>query len=182
MRNKSRLGLILFMVGGILLISGWLPGYQAAAEPIPLPDVSIGIKNADNPQKVAASLQILFLLTVLSLAPALLVMMTSFTRVVVVLSFMRNALGTQQTPPNQVLIGLALFLTFFIMAPTWNQVNKQALQPYLAGQIGQEQALKTAAEPVRNFMFKQTREKDLALFVNLAKVERPRNYDDIPAF
>lgn len=179
---KSRLWLKAGMVGGLLLIGSLFLVYRADAAPLPLPDVSIGVKNTDNPQEVASSLQILFLLTVLSLAPALLIMMTSFTRVVVVLSFMRNALGTQQTPPNQVLIGLAIFLTFFIMTPTWNQVNKQALQPYLAGQIGQEEAMKKAAEPVRTFMFKQTREKDLALFVNLAKLERPNNYDDIPTY
>ena len=182
MRSKSRLRFITGLTGGLLLISGLLLLRHADAAPIPLPDVSIGVKNTNNPQEVAASLQILFLLTVLSLAPALLIMMTSFTRVVVVLSFMRNALGTQQTPPNQVLVGLALFLTFFIMAPTWNQVNSQALQPYLAGQMGQEQAIKKAAEPVRSFMFKQTREKDLALFVNLAKLDRPQNYDDIPTY
>ncbi len=128
------------------------------------------------------SLQLFLVLTVLSLAPAILITMTSFTRIIVVLSFVRNALGTQQVPPNQVLIGLALFLSFFVMAPTWQQVNKDALQPYLKQQITQDQAIKQAEEPLRSFMIKQTREKDLALFVELAKIKQPKTYKDIPTY
>ena len=137
---------------------------------------------ADPAQQTSTSLQILLLLTVLSLVPAILVLMTSFTRIIVVLSFVRNALGTQQMPPNQVLIGLALFLTFFVMAPTWNEVNTKALQPYLNKEISQTEALNKAEEPLRTFMFKQTREKDLELFVGLSKMERPRTYRDIPTY
>jgi len=133
-------------------------------------------------QQTSTSLQLLLWLTVLSLAPAILVLMTSFTRIIVVLSFVRNALGTQQLPPNQVLIGLALFLTFFVMAPTWNQINSQALQPYLQNQIAQNEALTKAEEPLRTFMFKQTREKDLELFVSLAKMPQPKTYRDIPTY
>ena len=128
------------------------------------------------------SLQLFLVLTVLSLAPAILITMTSFTRIIVVLSFVRNALGTQQVPPNQVLIGLALFLSFFVMAPTWQQVNKDALQPYLKQQITQDQAIKQAEEPLRSFMIRQTREKDLALFVELAKIKQPKTYKDIPTY
>ncbi len=127
-------------------------------------------------------LQLFLVLTVLSLAPAILITMTSFTRIIVVLSFVRNALGTQQVPPNQVLIGLALFLSFFVMAPTWQQINKDALQPYLNKQIAQDEAIKRAEEPMRSFMLKQTREKDLALFVELAKIGQPKTYKDIPTY
>jgi len=133
-------------------------------------------------QQVSTSLQILLLLTVLSIAPAILILMTSFTRIIIVLSFVRNALGTQQMPPNQVLIGLTVFLTFYIMAPTWNQINTQALQPYLETSISQNEALNKAEEPLREFMFKQTREQDLELFVSLAKMERPQTYGDIPTY
>ena len=128
---------------------------------------------------MAVVLQIFLLMTILSLAPAILIMLTSFTRVVIVLSLLRRALGTMQMPPNQVIVGLALFLTFFIMTPVWHQINRTALQPYLENQIDQQQALKNAAEPLREFMFKQTREKDLALFVDIAKAERPKDVNDI---
>lgn len=149
---------------------------------IPIPRFEIGMGQAAAPQDVAMSLQILILLTILTLAPAILIMLTSFTRIVIVLSFIRNALGSQQVPPNQVLIGLALFLTFFVMAPTLNKVNEQALQPYLKGQITQEVALERAVRPLREFMFRQTREKDLALFVKLAKAPRPKNPGDVPTY
>lgn len=133
-------------------------------------------------QQLGTSLQILLLMTVLSLAPAILMLMTSFTRIIIVLSFVRNALGTQQLPPNQVMVGLALFLTFFVMAPTWNQVNTEAIQPYMNNQITQAEALTKAEEPMRLFMFKQTREKDLELFVGLAKMERPKTYKEVPTY
>lgn len=151
-----------------------------AAPLIPIPNVNVGIEAANNPKDVALSLQILLTLTVLSLAPSILIMMTSFTRIIVVLSFLRGALATQQMPPNQVLIGLALFLTFFTMSPYMDQINKQALQPYLAGTITQDAALEQAIKPMRQFMFKQTRENDLALFVNLSEAARPNSQDDIP--
>ncbi|MDA8233832.1 MAG: flagellar type III secretion system pore protein FliP [Clostridia bacterium] len=154
----------------------------ASAEPVALPTISMGLEGSNNPQDVSVSLQVLFLLTILSLAPAILILTTSFTRIVVVLSFMRSALSTQQMPPNQLLVGLALFLTFFIMMPTWSQVNQDALQPYLNGKITQEEAFRKAQEPIRVFMFKQTREKDLALFVKLAQIERPKTYRDIPTY
>ncbi|MNX47971.1 Flagellar biosynthetic protein FliP precursor [compost metagenome] len=134
----------------------------------------------DRPQDVAASLQILALLTVLTLAPAILMLMTSFTRIVIVLAFLRQAMGTQSMPPNQVVVGLALFLTFFVMAPVIGDINQTALQPYAQGAISQQVALDRAQQPLRKFMFKQTRQKDLALFVSMAKMERPRRPDDIP--
>ena len=131
-------------------------------------------------QQTGTSLQLLMLMTVLSLAPAILMLMTSFTRIIIVLSFVRNALGTQQLPPNQVMVGLALFLTFFVMAPTWTQINTTAVQPYMNNQITQTEALAKAEEPLRTFMFRQTREKDLELFVGLSKMERPKTYRDVP--
>jgi flagellar biosynthetic protein FliP len=165
---------------GVSLVGSFLFIGKAEAVPtIPLPTIKIGVEASNNPQQLSTSLQILFMMTILSLAPAILVMMTSFTRIIIVLSFLRHALATQNMPPNQVLIGLALFLTFFIMLPTWNQINQDALQPYLAGKLQQEEALEKAVQPIRTFMFKQTREKDLALFVNLAKMPRPKTYRDI---
>jgi flagellar biosynthesis protein FliP len=152
----------------------------SAAPPLPIPKIGLDISAADNPEDVALSIQILFLLTILSLAPALLIMMTSFTRVIIVLSFTRNALGTQQMPPNQVLIGLALFITFFIMSPVITDINTNAFQPYTKGEITQEQAITKAMDPVRNFMLKNVKEKDLALFLNLSQTEQPIKSSDIP--
>ena len=152
----------------------------AAAPTIALPRITIGAGAAQGPQDVSVALQIMFLLTVLSLAPAILLLMTPFTRIVIVLSFLRQALGTQSIPPNQVVIGLAMFMTFFLMRPVGETVNAQALRPYLAGRIGWEEALGKAAAPVRRFMLAQTQERDLALFVSLSKTPRPRTADDIP--
>lgn len=164
-----------------LALLGALPLLAAGLEAAtPLPSVNLGVGQARNPQDVSLTLQILFLLTVLSLAPAILMLTTSFTRIVIVLSFLRQALGTQQIPPNQVLIGLALFLTFFNMNPVFSQVNDRALQPYLRGQIAQQAALERALEPMREFMFRQTRQKDLALFVHLSKAPRPEGPADVP--
>lgn len=154
--------------------------WAAPAAPLPLPQITIGVGQAASRGDVAQSLQLLFLLTVLSLAPSLLILMTSFTRILIVLSFVRSALATQQMPPNQVLVGLALFLTFFVMYPTWQAVNDQALQPYLAGKLPADQALQAAMKPIRSFMLRQTREKDLALFVEMSKAPRPRTPDDVP--
>ena len=136
----------------------------------------------DTSTQTSTALQIFLLMTVLSIAPAILVLMTSFTRIVVVLSFVRNALGTQQLPPNQVIVGLALFLTLFVMAPTWQAVNTNAIQPLIQNKISQTEALQKAEEPLRVFMLKQTREKDVELFVGLAKMERPKTYRDIPTY
>lgn len=172
------------LVALILLV----PSVVSAAAFIPIPSINVGVESADNPKDVALSLQILFTLTVLTLAPSILVLMTSFTRIIVVLSFVRSALGTQQQPSNQILIGLALFLTFFTMSPYFQQVNKQAIVPYMSGAITQEAALTEGLKPMREFMFKQTRENDLALFVNLSEGERPNSPEDvstmtlIPAF
>ncbi len=161
-------------------LSIWLFTIQlVSAADLPLPAIKFGVEQAKTPQEVALSLQILLVLTVLSLAPAILILMTSFTRIVIVLAFLRQALGTQQIPPNQVLVGLALFLTFFTMQPTFNRIDKEALTPYLAGKLSTSDAFKKGEDPLRQFMFKQTREKDLALFVALSKSSRPRTTEDI---
>ena len=144
------------------------------------PYFSIGIDNSQQPAMPTVTLQIFLLMTVLSLAPAIMIMVTSFTRIVIVLSLLRRALGTMQMPPNQIMVGLALFLTFFIMTPVWQQINREALQPYLDKKISNQQALENAVSPLREFMLKQTREKDLALFVDIAKIKRPNNANDIP--
>ncbi|WP_093047715.1 flagellar type III secretion system pore protein FliP [Salipaludibacillus aurantiacus] len=135
---------------------------------------------SEDPANLTATVQLLILLTVLSLAPAILILMTSFTRIVIVLSFVRSGLATQQMPPNQVLIGLALFLTFFIMAPVFSDVNDNALQPLFDGELTQEEAFEEAAAPMKAFMAEHTREKDLALFMGYAGQERPESLDDIP--
>lgn len=163
----------LFLFGLILF------AIPAHAADIPLPVIHIGVDQAKNPQDVAMSLQILLVLTVLSLAPSILILMTSFTRIVIVLAFLRQGLGTQQVPPNQVLVGLSLFLTFFTMQPTFQKIDKDALTPYLSGKLGTAEAFTKAEEPIRQFMFKQVREKDLALFVALSKSSRPRTPADI---
>jgi flagellar biosynthetic protein FliP len=165
-----------------ILLAGCAGTPMGGDSALPVPRVSFGLEQSQAPQDVASGIQILVLLTILTLAPSLLIMLTSFTRTVIVLSLIRNAIGVPQLPPNQVLIGLSLFLTFFVMAPTWNQINATAVQPYMAGQIRQSEAFDLAVNPVRDFMLKQTREKDLALFINLAKVARPRVADDIPTY
>ncbi|QJW46933.1 flagellar type III secretion system pore protein FliP [bacterium BFN5] len=162
------------------LVFFYSPATSLAAPLVPIPSVNVGVESANNPKDVALSLQILLTLTILSLAPSILIMMTSFIRIIVVLSFLRSALATQQMPPNQVLIGLALFLTFFTMSPYLDQANKNGLQPYLNGAITQEAAIDESLKPMREFMFKQTRENDLALFVNLSEAQRPSSPDDVP--
>ncbi|VBB42486.1 flagellar biosynthesis protein [uncultured Desulfatiglans sp.] len=158
-----------------------LPGSAIGQTPVlDTPMVTIGIGTPADPGHMGVVLQIFLLMTVLSLAPAILIMLTSFTRIAIVLSILRQAIGTQQMPPNQVVIGLALFLTLFIMTPVWQTVNHNALQPYLKQEITQSEALDKATGPIRDFMIKQTREKDLALMVEIARMERPNNIQDIP--
>ncbi len=142
--------------------------------------MKIDLDRKNNPGDVAVVLQIFLLLTVLSIAPALLIMLTSFTRIAIVLSVLRQAIGTHQMPPNQVILGLSLFLTFFIMSPIFNKINNQALQPFLHNEISQQVALEKAAAPIRTFMFHQTREKDLSLFMDISKTKKPKNINDVP--
>ena len=181
-RNKLLLPVLVLLMFMIVTTDA-----QAAPD-IPIPRIGLDLRPAETPEDVALSLQILILLTILSLAPAILIMTTSFTRIVIVLSFIRNALATQQTPPNQVLIGLALFLTLFVMSPVISEVNQQAFRPYMEEEIGFEEALNRAMQPLRQFMLRQTRQKDLALFINLSGEGRVQDVNQvsnralIPAF
>lgn len=131
---------------------------------------------------LATTLQMLLILTVISLAPSILIMVTSFTRILIVLHFVRSALGTQTTPPNQILIGLALFLTLFIMSPTLSKVNEEAIKPLSAGEITAEEALDAGIEPIREFMFGETRNEELVLFLDIAGIETVDTADDIPTW
>ena len=146
----------------------------------PIPGINISVDQAATPSQVATTLQIVFLLTLLTLAPALLIMTTSFTRFVIVFSFLRQALGTPQTPSNQIVVGLALFLTIFVMMPVYQDINENALQPYLDNRITQEIFLERTSIPVKRFMQQYTREKDLALFMKITNLPRPRTIDDVP--
>lgn len=174
--------LVVFIMVFLIIL---LPVTNVLAQPAPILEINI---NGEEGTDWVFGLQLLFLLTVLSLAPSIIIMMTSFTRIVVVLSLLRSALATQRMPPNQVLIGLALFLTVFIMAPVFQEINEVALQPYMQEEIGEEEALNRGLEPIRDFMFRYTRERDLALFVQLSGADRPGGPDDvethllIPAF
>ena len=169
-QNRIRIVLILLFV--------LLPQIAAAQQPVP--KVSISVASAKNPHDVAVTLEILLLMTVLTLAPAILILMTSFTRIIVVFHFLRQALGLQQMPPNQVLIGLALFLTVFIMNPTFNRVYQGAVKPYMNEKISFEEAAHKAMQPMREFMLKQTREKDLTLLVDISGMKRPATAADVP--
>ncbi|PKL91629.1 MAG: flagellar biosynthetic protein FliP [Candidatus Goldiibacteriota bacterium HGW-Goldbacteria-1] len=175
MKKGSVLKRLLFVI--ILLISA---GGILNAANVTIPNIALSVNPSENPKDVAATIQIILLLTVLTLAPAILMLMTSFTRIIIVLSFLRQALGSQQIPPNQILIGLALFMTFFLMRPVGTEIYDKAWKPYSENKITLDKAVDEAVKPVRQFMFKQTREKDLALFIYLSKSPRPKNPDDVP--
>ena len=141
--------------------------------------LSVGMESSNQPKDVDVGIKILFAMTLLTLAPSIILLMTSFTRIVIVLSFIRSAMSLQGTPANQILIGLSLFMTYFIMAPVWDRIDTNALQPYLAKTISSDQALEEAAKPIRQFMLKQTRPKDLELFVGMAKLA-PTTAEQLP--
>jgi flagellar biosynthetic protein FliP len=182
---SKKTGIILLIIIIFFLIP---QAVEATETTLPIPNLDIGIGQAEEPQEFVNSINILILLTILTLVPSFLILVTSFTRIVVVFSFLRSALATQQTPPNQVLIGLTLFLTIFIMAPVYGQVMEEAVNPYLDGSITQEQAIEVGGAPIKEFMLKQTREKDLALFASISQDEMPEDRMDtafsslIPAF
>lgn len=154
----------------------------AAGGGMSLPNINISIGGNQGTGGTAVTMQILFLLTILSLAPAIIVMVTSFTRIAVVLSLLRQAIGTQQIPPNQIIISLSLFLTFFVMSPVWNKINTEALKPLMANEINQTVAFERAIVPVRGFMLKQVREKDLSLFIDMAKINDPKDVSEVPTY
>ena len=155
---------------------------STAEAPVQVPKINFGITPSNAPDDISVALQIIVLLTVLSLAPSILMMATSFTRIVIVLSFVRRALATQQLPSNQVLIGLSLILTFFVMTPTFAKINETSLQPYFNRQITQVQAIERASESLRDFMLRQTRESDLSLFIKMAQTKKYERKADVPFY
>ena len=171
---KKQVKIVFFILFMLLLCSKMSVAQQV------IPKVTISVDKASKPDDVAVTLQIIALLTILTLAPAILITMTSFTRIIVVLNFLRQASGTQTMPPNQLIIGLSLFLTFYVMAPVFNHINDRALQPYLKEQITQKQAMSEAVKPLKKFMLNQTRHKDIALFLKLGKFKKPKNSSEIP--
>ncbi|MDI9371074.1 MAG: flagellar type III secretion system pore protein FliP [Synergistaceae bacterium] len=170
----------LVLVSAAVLMGSVAAFAEEGAGFIPIPLLQFGLGVAESPRDVATTLQILALLTVLSVAPGILLMMTCFTRLLIVLGFVQRAIGLQQTPPAQVISSLALFLTLFIMAPTWGKVYDEALSPYLAGSISSAQAWEGTIKPVRDFMFKFTRQEELSLMITMSKMEQPHNTDDVP--
>ncbi len=184
MMNKKYLPLIIILT--VILLLNFAPETHAQQGQEFLPDINFEISSpTDDGQggnDFVLSLRILLILTVLTLAPAIIIMVTSFTRIVIVLSIIRRALAVRSMPPNQVIIGLAIFMTIFIMAPVWQDVNTNAIQPYIDEQITTEEALDNTVNPLRDFMFDQTREKDISLFVNMADIDRPENQSDIPTY
>lgn len=165
----------LILLGAVALVL-----IASAAQAQTLPKISLEVGQATEPQELSTTLQLVIILTVLALAPSILIMTTSFIRIIVVLSFVRQAMGSNQMPPNQLLLGLGLVLTFFIMAPVANKSYDEGIKPYIEEKISGEEAYVKAINPFREFMLAQTREQDLALFVNIAKLPQPENAEDIP--
>ncbi|AGW12780.1 putative flagellar biosynthesis protein FliP [Megalodesulfovibrio gigas DSM 1382 = ATCC 19364] len=169
------------MVAAMALLLGAAAAHAQPSTNFAFPELNLTLSGGQTePEKVTTTLEILFLLTVLSLAPAIVMTMTSFTRIIIVFSFVRQALGTQQLPPTQVLSSLAIFMTVIIMMPTGKVINDNALQPYLDERIGFREALTRAEQPLREFLFKHTREQDLAIFYSIAKIDRPQNKETVP--
>ena len=164
------------------VLIGFMFSIVSSQAALTFPNINIGLQQANTPQDFTNGLQILIWLTILTLAPSIFIMATSFIRIAVVLSLTRQALGAGNLPPNQVITSLALILTFFIMAPVFNQINDTALQPYMKNEITQQAAIDRGVIPIRNFMFKQTHEKELALFVRMAKIEKPKTKEDVPLY
>lgn len=161
---------------------GFILSTSAVHAQVSLPSINLSVGSSSSPEDITKGVQILIILTILTLAPSILVMMTAFTRIVIVLSLVRQAVGTPSLPPNQVIVGLSLILTFFVMAPTFDKINVNAIQPYVKGEIDQSIAVQKGMEPIRTFMFKQTSEKDLALFVKMANLDKPKVLADIPTY
>ncbi len=176
MNKRAKLiGLFALILISSVLLSGCAENPQLSA-----PGVTLSVDPAGGPEQVSTGVQLLVLVTVLTMAPTILLLTTSFTRIVIVLSLLRNAIGSPTIPPNQVLVGLSLLLTFFIMSPVYTKINEEALQPYINKEIDQETALERAMRPVRTFMFTQTRPKDIELFLSISGEGRPQTLEDIP--
>ncbi len=178
--QRPRATLLVLGLAGLGLLLGGCGTTGARTDA--LPSVRVQVGGPEGGDSMAVGVQLLLLLTVLSLAPAILMMMTSFIRIAIVLSFARSAIGMQQLPPNQIILGLSIFLTIFVMSPVWTQVNEQALQPFLDNQLSMNDAITRGSAPLREFMLRQTRERDLALFISLGKLPQPNTPDDVPTY
>lgn len=174
--KKSLIGKMLLAIGITLLA---VPAAHCA---MAFPNINIGMKTANTPQEFTQGIQIMIWLTILTLAPSIFIMTTAFIRIIIVLAITRQAIGIGSLPPSQILTGLALILTFFIMSPTINKINDTAIQPYMKNQITQQVAIDKAIKPAREFMLKQTDEKNLALFIKMAKLPRPKTEADVPTY
>ena len=181
MKNKNLYTIILFLIV-FAATSFAQQTQQTQSLSFPLPKVDLQVGSSSNGQDVSVTLQILLLMTILALAPSIMIMTTAYLRIIIVFHFLKSALGTQQMPPGQLLAGVALFITFFVMAPTWNKVNEDALKPLMDEKITTEEAYNKGIEPVREFMFKHVRDEDLGLFVSLANMTRPNNRNDLPTY
>lgn len=172
-----------FLLLIILLINvGSEPMQAQQSTSVPLPKIGLDVGTADSPEDVSVTLQLLLLLTVLSLAPSIIIMTTSYLRIIIVFHFLKNAMGTMQMPPNQLLAGIALFLTLFIMMPTWSTVHEEAITPYMDGEMSIDSAYAKGIGPIRGFMYENVRDEDLKLFVDLADIEQPENRRDLPTY
>lgn len=178
MKKIDKTFLILFF----LLFVGISFGQNNQSLTFPIPKLNVDIGTSQSGKDVAVTLQILLLMTILALAPSIIIMTTSYLRIIIVFHFLKSALGTQQMPPGQLLSGIALFITFFVMAPTWNEVNQKALKPLMDNDITVEEAYDKAIEPIRNFMFKHVRNEDLELFISMANMERPNSRNELPTY
>lgn len=181
MKKKYKINLIAAFVAILCL---FILSYRVSAAPeqIPVPKINFSVDGATAPKDYVNNIKLLIFFTILTLLPSFVIMMTSFTRIIVTFSFLKSAIGAQQSIPNQVLIGLALFLTIFIMAPTYNQINEKALKPFMESKITQDQAIEEGAKPIREFMLKQTREKDLKLFMDMAKLGDGVTKENVPLY
>ncbi|MEJ5261738.1 MAG: flagellar type III secretion system pore protein FliP [Ignavibacterium sp.] len=174
--------LVISVVVMMLIFSSGLFAQQTQSLSFPIPKINVDVGTSQNGKDVAVTLQILLLMTILALAPSIIIMTTSYLRIIIVFHFLKSALGTQQMPPGQLLAGVALFITFFVMAPTWNKVNQDALKPLLDEKISVEEAYNKGIEPIRDFMFKHVRDEDLELFVSMANMTRPNNRNELPTY
>jgi len=172
----------IFLIFICIIKSDYVLAQQPSSTTLPFPKIGIDIGKSNNPEDVSVTLQILLLMTILSLAPSILIMTTSYLRIIIVFHFLKSALGTQQMPPGQLLAGIALFITFFVMAPTWKKVNDVALKPLMDKKISVQEAYDKGIEPIRDFMFRNVRDEDLELFIGLANMGQPKTKEDLPTY
>ncbi|MFA8341682.1 MAG: flagellar type III secretion system pore protein FliP [Rhodothermaceae bacterium] len=177
---KSKVIKVLLLVFVLFAFQNLFAQQTTTSPSIPIPKIGIDVGTSDSPEDISVTLQILLLMTVLSLAPSLLIMTTSYLRIIIAFHFLRQALGTMQMPPTQLLAGIALFVTFFVMAPTWEKVNDEAIQPYMNKEISADSAYANAVKPIKDFMYENVRDEDLALFVGFANIEQPDSREDLP--